>query len=290
MTFANVAFGFTSQDQSPRKAQALRVFRLFRLVRVARTTRLLHSVPELLILARGMLAGMRSVVAVFSLLLLIVYVFAITFTMMLSGTKFEHGVFETVPESMNTLLLQVLCGADAQFIKELLDVSIAYYLLYLAFLLVGNLTLMNMLIGILCDVVSNVAADSKEEVLMKEVKKQVARLAATLDMDSDGGIDKQEFENIVKDPELTATFIDLGVDVVGLVNFATFVYEQTDQLSYPDFELLTCQFRGKKIAEVQDIMDMRRYVTMELLSLESRLRTNIESINSESLAVSQPTD
>merc|ERR1719291_1098270 len=77
----------------------LRLIRLFRLARVARAARLLHAAPELLILAKGIFAAIRSVIAVMCLLSLVVYVFAILFVQLLSGSAVAVGMFENVPEA-----------------------------------------------------------------------------------------------------------------------------------------------------------------------------------------------
>lgn len=245
--------------------QILRSLRMFRLVRVARATRLLHSMPELGVLAQGMIQGVRSVLAVLCLLMLVIYVFAVTFTMTLSGTDGVSGVFDTVPQSMNFLLLQVLCGPDQAFISSLLAVHWAFYLLYLLFLLLAVLTLMNMLIGILCTVVANAAEMSKETTFLKEVETHTSRLAKALDSDGSGTISKDEFEILIKDPVMTTSFSDLGVDIVAVANFARFIYEQTDAISYANFALLVAKFRGTKSATVKDMMDVIHYLTVELL-------------------------
>jgi len=264
-------FGYAAGAQGAKNSQALRSLRLIRLIRVARATKLLKVAPELLILARGMIAGLRSVLAVLVMLMLLVFVYAVMFTMTLAGTELGSGVFDTVPQSMNSLLLCALCGPDVDFITSILNFSVVHYLLYLSFILVALLTLMNMLIGILCSVMSEVTESAKEEAMYSEVKGQVARLAKELDTDGDGNISHDEFENIIQDPQMICCFTELGVDVVGFANFATFIYEQTDDISYIDFGLLVCQFRGSKLASVLDMMDLRRYVTMEILSLETRL-------------------
>merc|ERR1719487_1803307 len=126
---------------------------------------------------------MRSVLAVLSLLTLVIYVFAVIFTMTLSSSRVGTGKFETVPEAMNTLMLQVLCGADSELMQAMLATHLVYYVLFLAFLFGSNLTLMNMLIGILCDVVSDVSTSAKEESFIKEVDKQVTAMAAKIDCD-----------------------------------------------------------------------------------------------------------
>jgi len=237
----------------------------------ARATRLLKYFPELMTLVWGVAAGLRSVCAVLALLLLFIYVFAVMFTLALSDTHVGAGIFETVPQAMNHLLLQVLCGADEAFMQSLLAFGGLYYFTFLLFLLGSNLTLMNMLIGILCDVVSTTSQAAKDEVFMKEVEKQISRLAREIDIDRNGGISRSEFEMIITDPQITLTFDDLGVDIVGLANFARFIFEQTTEIPFMDFGRLVAEYRGNKNCTVKDVMEMRRYITMELLSLESRL-------------------
>ncbi len=52
-----------------------------------------------------------------------------------------------------------------------------------------------MLIGILCNVVSNISSDKLQEEFMKEVECQITRLAGILDSDGDGLISKEEFDS-----------------------------------------------------------------------------------------------
>jgi hypothetical protein len=270
MAILYVAYGINFGGGAAKHAQALRYLRLVRLVRVARATRLLTSCPELLIITRGLFAGIRSVFAVCVLLLLIIYIYAVVFTMTLSHSEVGAGSFETVPQAMNTLLLQVLCGPDGDFIKSLLDEAWVYYFVYLTFIFIALQTLMNMLIGILCDVVSSVAADSNDEAFAKEVESQLGRLAIKLDQDGSGTISKEEFDVLIHDPQMTSSFFDLGVDIVAVADFAKFIFEQCDEISYADFGKLVGHFRGTKVSTIKDVMDVRRYVTMELLSLEER--------------------
>merc|ERR1719359_2222348 len=102
------------------------------------------------------------------MLLLVIYAYAIIFTMSLAGTEVGDGVFDDVLMSMNTLMLPVFCGADSRLILQLLDFGWMYYFTFLTFLLVSNLTLLNMLIAILCDVVSTVSRESLDEAFRKQ--------------------------------------------------------------------------------------------------------------------------
>lgn len=191
--------------------------------------------------------------------------------MNLAGADGLSGAFDSVPKSMNTLLLQVLCGADMTFIQTLLAIHWVYYLLYLTFVLLALLTLMNMLIGILCEVVATAADESKEDNFIKEVEMHTSRLAKALDNDGSGGISKEEFDIIIKDPLMTSSFCELGVDIVAVANFARFIFEQSDEISYTNFAILVSKFRGNKAATVKDVMDIIQYITMELLEIGFRL-------------------
>lgn len=76
-----------SETLAVESPQVFRIFRLFRLARVFRATRILEHSPELLTLAWGVFAGIRSVCAVLSLLLLMIYIFGVVFTMVLRDTE-----------------------------------------------------------------------------------------------------------------------------------------------------------------------------------------------------------
>jgi hypothetical protein len=248
-----------------------RCFRLIRLARAARATRLLDALPELFVLARGIATGLRAVAAVFMLLGLVIYVFAVVLVMTTKGTDVGGGRLGSVPQAMNVLLLQVLCGPDPDFLTSFLDVGLVYYVFILVFILFAVFTIMNMLIGVLCEAVANIAKEEKDAQFEREVASQIGRLITILDTDNSGTITREEFDSIVQDPELTQRFTDLSVDVVGLEDFAKFVFAQTEEISFRNFAEMVGQFRGSRTATVKDVTDMRRYVSMELIGLENRL-------------------
>lgn len=250
----------------------LRLLRLVRLVRIARATKLVETFPELFILVRGIALGFRSVFAVFGLASLVIYVFAIVFVELL-GKSEVVDYFRNVPTSMNFLLLTVLCGPERETMVELLHVGKQYYAVFVLFILIAVLTVMNMLIGILCNVVCEVAEESSEDAFEKEVAYQISRVAKKVDADESGKISKPEFDLIIQDTEMTSTLDEIGVNIVDLAEFVTFVFEQTDEITYKEFEQLAFCFRGGKTATVSDLMSVRRFITLELSNLEENCRT-----------------
>jgi len=264
-------FGGYDTMRNGRASSVFRIFRLLRLTRVARTAKLIANFPELMILAKGMLIAMRSVAAVLALLFIIIYIFSIIFTEMLSETRAGTGNFENVPQSMNTLLLQVACGFDEDMMKMLMRDDLVSYSIFLVYLLIASLTIMNMLIGILCDVVSNVASSEAEDAFVHEVEHLVTRLMAELDEDGSGTLSKEEFDGIIMNQDMVHVLCGFGVDVVGIVDFASFLFTECDELSFADFLQLVVQFRESKAATVRDVMDLRKYLARELSTLEKRL-------------------
>merc|ERR1719198_2583759 len=79
----------------------------------------------------------------------------------------------------------------------------AWHLLILAliFICLAALTVMNMLIGVLCEVVSAVAATEKEEILANSVSEKLSHIAETLDQNFNGKISYEEFSQIIESPE-----------------------------------------------------------------------------------------
>merc|ERR1719482_1275446 len=128
--------------------------------------RLLRVFPELLIMIKGMWSAARSVFFTLFLLAIITYVFAIMFKQLaetnLSETR-KDEYFKDVFASFYTLVMTgtflddlkivtTSIGNDPQSGSALLAV------LLLVFVLLAALTVLNMLIGVLCEVVSGVSA------------------------------------------------------------------------------------------------------------------------------------
>jgi len=269
MTLWFLLFGHASSNG--RSTSVFRIFRLFRLTRVARTARLVGNVRELMILAEGMLQALRSVAAVLILLAILIYIFSIIFTQLLRDSSQTEGNFDSVPRSMNTLLLQIVCGFDLTLANELLDSDFSCYILFLFYFLIASLTLMNMLIGILCDVVSNVATDEREASFVVEVESLVNSLMRDLDTDGSHTLSKEEFEGIILNQEMMQVLHDFGVDVVGIVDFGSFLFQEVEELSFADFLQLVVQFRESRAATMRDMMNLMKYLAREISYLDAQI-------------------
>eukprot|EP00435_Cladocopium_sp_Y103_P037208 s1613_g9.t2 len=245
----------------------LRVLRLFRLTRMARMARLLRACPELFVMLKAIGVAFRSVMFALLLLLGLVYVFAIFFTQTLDG---KHESFKTVSVSMNTLLLNGALPDQSDLVNSLMDEHWFFYGLILTYLLLASLTVMNMLIGILCEVISVVSHVEKEAIKLNAVKASLHRILEETGADSDGDkkLNRQELEMLLGNKKAVATLHDVGVDLLALVDLMDFIFEQNEDLTFEEFMGIVLDLRGDNAATVKDIVDLRRFVSSQTKKIE----------------------
>jgi len=256
----------------------LRMARLLRLSRMARMARLLRAMPELMILIKGMLAATRSVFFTLCLLVLIMYIFAIAMTQLTEETSVGNRHFGTVGGSMYSLLLYGTLLDDIGVMSENLGSEAPYLpVIFFCFVLLAALTVMNMLIGVLCEVVSAVAATEREEMLVGYVNGRLRSVVAILDKDGDNQISKREFVQILENSDAVRCLQEVGVDVVGLIDFADYIFEDEDavdvdkQLTFSQFMDVVLQLRGTNNATVKDVVDLRKFLRRALMKNNSEI-------------------
>jgi len=280
-------------------ASLLRVARLLRLSRMARMARLLRALPELMIMIRGMIAATRSVFFTLCLLWICLYVFAIAFTQLTANTPIGNKHFQTVPESMFSLLLYgTLLDNIGLLAGDLERESIVIGALFFIFVLLAAFTVMNMLIGVLCEVVNAVAATEKEEMLVSYVNEKLQRVVKLLDTDGNNSISKKEFLEILENMDAVRCLQDVGVDVIGLVDFADFIFEtdvDVDEeddagegvtLDFAKFMEVVLALRGTNNATVKDIVDLRKFIRSSFLETRRQLSRVLEHVESTRKTVS----
>eukprot|EP00913_Durusdinium_trenchii_P028206 g26441.t1 len=239
--------------------QGFRLMRLLRFTRLARMARLLRSIPELLIIVRAIAIALRSVFFLMVLLVGLVYVFALLFMELLDGKNQAPGSlaydsFRSLPQSMNTLLLAGALPDQSSLVEDAGATHFLLYPLMLLYMLLASLTVMNMLVGILCEVVTVVSAVEKEEILLKSVKSLLKQLLldAQADEDGDGSISRREFDKMLTNPTCVRTLSEVGVDVFALVDLADFIFGQKESLSFASFMDAVLQLRGSNTATVKE--------------------------------------
>jgi len=194
-------------------SEGLRSLSSMRLLRLLRITRVLRMVPELAMMVKSMLAAIRSVSMTFLLATGIMYVFSIVLTQWAQNhiQKMECDGFTCVEEAFGTIaksllsLTQILVFDDTfTMIRAILEESMFYGCLLLFFIVIASFTVLNMLIGVICQIVSSTTAMESE----KGRRIQVEDLFEQIDIDGSGSLTRSEFHKF-NAPELLEK---LGID------------------------------------------------------------------------------
>lgn len=257
-------------------SSVMRVARLLRLTRMTRMARLLRAMPELMILIKGMIAATRSVVFTLVLLTVVLYVFAIAFTQLAADARSEvvrEKYFADVATSMFSLLMYgALMDSVVVMAGDLAEESFYFVALFFLVVLLASLTVMNMLIGVLCEVVSAVAITEKEEMLVSYVNGRLSDVVSLLDKDGSMSITRSEFMALLSQEEAVKCLGEVGVDVVGLVDLTEEIFASEDhELSFPDFMEVVLQLRGSNVATVRDMVNLRKNIRDELLDMKTKI-------------------
>eukprot|EP00439_Symbiodinium_sp_Y106_P031367 s2732_g3.t1 len=179
-----------------------------------------------------------------------------------------HKSFGSLPQAMNTLLMAGALPDQSSLVEDAGAFHFLLYPLMLLYMLLASLTVMNMLVGILCEVVSVVSAVEKEEILLKSVKTHLKQLLldAEADEDGDGSISRREFDKMLTNPTCVRTLNEVGVDVFALVDLADFIFEQKDHLDFAAFMDAVLQLRGSNTAT--DIVDLQKLIVNHFKVME----------------------
>lgn len=277
-------------------AGLFRMARLLRLARIARMIRLFRAMPELLIFIKAMAASLRSCVFVFMLLTLLLYVFGIAFRQLTADTPVGDAYFTSVWHAMHTLWIDgTLLDSTGLLVEHLRHEALYLPALFYVFLLMSALTIMNMLIGVLCEVVCAVAATEKEHLQVTWVKGKLLDFFhnSGLDTNLDQRISKQELSRLLEFPKACKVLTDVGVDVFCLVDNIDFIFEDvTDDdldagdrtLSFEEFMTLILDLRGSNNATIKDIVELQKFIKQNNNKLREDLRVQSQRRTTARLA------
>merc|ERR1719460_4032 len=113
-----------------------------------------------------------------------------------------------------------------------------------------------------------------------------------IEEDGDGTISYDEFVKILDKPEACLTLQEVGVDVMGLVDLADFIFagsqdedEEPKSLTFEEFLEIVLSMRGNNSASVKDIVDVRRFISKTYSQLEAKLEKAMDRNLERSISV-----
>eukprot|EP00931_Biecheleriopsis_adriatica_P026543 TRINITY_DN16149_c0_g1_i1.p1 TRINITY_DN16149_c0_g1~~TRINITY_DN16149_c0_g1_i1.p1 ORF type:complete len:680 (+),score=86.56 TRINITY_DN16149_c0_g1_i1:52-2091(+) len=263
----------SSQSSLVDKTSVLRVGRILRVMRTARMARVVGSIPELVVLVKGIGVASRSVLFTLLLLMIITYIFAIAFIMLSRGSQLEEVYFKDTLSSMWILVSSIILPDQGPFLTFIGEENWFFGAVILLFTLVSYLTVMNMLTGILVEVVKNVTDTERELREIHFAQKTLTSLirATAADWNSDQCISRDEFLGLISQPRAIRTLASIGVDVLGCIDLVDVLYEIDRPLPFANLMHHMLMLRGTNTATVKDVVDMRKFIAMEFDQFYDRI-------------------
>jgi len=266
-------FGLIMGNQETSSVGTLSMIRILRAIRVTRVARICQFFPELRTMVAGMLGGVRSVMLTYVILVVVTYTFAVFLRQLGISRGWGEEHFGTVPRSFYTLLFVSLFPDNAFLMDQILEDSKFGAALYYFFLLLTAVTIMNMLIGILCDNVFQVSDKQKKKRNVEKMSKVLKSVILSMDKDSDRIVTKNEFVSILDNPMALQMLTDIGVDVDMLVSEADFIYSSETQagMTFEELKEEILKFRNSSVATNGAVIATRRFMRFSLEQIAARL-------------------
>jgi len=264
-----------TRSSNIRGLDSLAALRNLRLLRVARVARICRAVPELKTMATSLAAGMRSVLIAAVMLLAVTCIFGIFLRQLGSTTAWGAEYFQSVPQSICSLLVLSMLPDHASFLFQMSSETWYCGLIYFVFLVFTAIMIMNMLVGILCDVVFRESSAHKEQRLLDSMSDRLRSILRSVDLDANGSVSKSEFDSIIENEDAVRTLADVGVDVVALVDESDFIFNHQGRsvLPFQDFKEEVLKFRSTHYATIGSMMASRRLICCGLDKISDRLAT-----------------
>lgn len=140
--------------------QVIRAFRIFRALRLVTRVKTMKN------LVSAMFSVMPSLGAIMLLLLLIFYIFAVMFTQLFkdltpAADNLSWPYFTGLDQTFFTLFQVMTFDNWGSICREIMQVYAWAWIPFLIFLSISGLVVINLIIAVLCDAVSNVGDDDK---------------------------------------------------------------------------------------------------------------------------------
>eukprot|EP00746_Dinoflagellata_sp_MGD_P147060 gnl/MRDRNA2_/MRDRNA2_79448_c0_seq1.p1 gnl/MRDRNA2_/MRDRNA2_79448_c0~~gnl/MRDRNA2_/MRDRNA2_79448_c0_seq1.p1 ORF type:complete len:577 (+),score=100.44 gnl/MRDRNA2_/MRDRNA2_79448_c0_seq1:99-1829(+) len=179
------------------------LLRLFKLMRLLRIGRIFRMVPELGIVVKCLRRALRSLSSTLLLEIGIMYMVGLVFTQWAvehedpclveigNGGCFLHEYFGSIAKSFLTLLQILVFDSTFSILRPVLEDTWYMGVLLIFFILLGSFTVLNMLIGINCEVICTATEEEKLHILSGRVQD----VFNVLDIDSSGSVTMSEFRH-----------------------------------------------------------------------------------------------
>jgi len=198
------------------------------------------------------------------LLLVILFIFAVIFKEQASDIRtLSEELFPTVLKSVWNLLLLGLLDDPAGTIQSIYEHSKPLAMLFVCFVFITSYTVLNLLAGILFDVVIKVKDQEEEDDALEELKRDLDDIIEVFDKDGDEKIHREELDLLLASAEMTRILKHAHIDVAQVASLCNATMETREEGlgAFVNFEELIKIVKKLRRANPNDlIVDLRDYV------------------------------
>jgi hypothetical protein len=280
---------FSSQNaKSPVPTNALRLLRLLKLTRMGRLGKMF---PELVTMIRGLVGSLRAILSTLLLVLLLTFTVALVMLMLLKPeTEINKELhqrlglnFSTLPNCMWTLFMDATLLLDGSIVfTELLYANrlnpVIAGVILVMFTLVTALCILQMLIGVLCDVVSRVGANQRDGDAIALMKQEVIHDLHEY-VDENNKVSRDKLREAMSKPETKAVLKQLNINQLFLTELqkAMFAGGNTGvSIKAVTEMMLLC--RGDNAATVEALASGFHYIVQELYDIRDQLCQEFQAV------------
>jgi len=255
-----------------KNAAILRILRLLRLARLGRAVKLMRQSPEVMVMVKALTASTRCVIWTCVLLACLMFFFGVCFTQLCKDTPLEKGYFPSLTGSLHTLMIAGLFPDLEIISKAINQEQWFYWLVFMVYLMLTTITVLNLLIGVLVEVAQSSARmerDSMDVAFVKEVFITTLCLTEVQDFEAIF-VSKEEFADLLNEPDILKALTKVGIDVFGLIDLMDFIFMR-GPINFVDFLEAILQLRSSADTTVRDLVEVRKFLCYELTKIRVEL-------------------
>jgi hypothetical protein len=183
-----------------------------------------------------------------------------------------------VPKTVYALLLQAVGPDNEGMMSEISEVRWTLGVFFAVFLFLSAITIMNMLVGILCEAMTTVAQQEQDAADLKRMSALLRQILTRLDKDFDNLVSKQEFTNMMEMDDVIRVLRDAGIDVYALVDDVDFIFDEragpnNNKLPFSEFLEVMLEFRDTNSAAIRSISALRKSLRQSIDVVSERMKS-----------------
>jgi hypothetical protein len=286
----------SSGDRTATPTQPLRILRLAKITRMAR---LMKSFPELVTMIKGLFRSLRAIASSMVLIAVMTYTWSIFLHMLLKEDKSYNTYlkneydyeFTDMMDCMWTLLMAgtLMLDDSAKLMTELIlnkDKNLNRTMAGLAivvFALLSALLILQMLIGVLCDVVSQVGSERREAECVGLVRQEILEEFMKFD-NGEGKITKDSFNQVISSPSARALLKKMNINRLFLTEILSMLCPTQDHpLPIRTALDVVVMCRGDNVATVTIIANSLCFMANEVHEMQYELQMSLHKVIHEEI-------